>query len=133
MALRIFVVEDNPDFRMLLCELLKALGHIVTAAATINGALRKIPSSNIDVLICDIKLPDGTGWDLLRLAPLPTRVCAIAFSGDGAPDNIARSTAAGFHHHLMKHRGLERLEQVLASVERDRDAMSPQTRAVSSR
>jgi DNA-binding response OmpR family regulator len=45
---------------------LEALGHSVITARTKSGALAAIPSADCDMFICDISLPDGNGWDLLK-------------------------------------------------------------------
>lgn len=55
-----------------------------------------------DILISDIRLPDGNGHELLRRLNLPRPVYAIAISGFGTKDDIARSKAAGFRQHLVK-------------------------------
>jgi CheY-like chemotaxis protein len=114
MPLRILIVEDHIDTRVLLRALLEALGHVVTEAISVADGLRKIAVADFDVLISDINLGDGTGWDLMASAPLHPRVLAIAFSGLCSSADMARSNAAGFHHHLVKPRDLEALEYILA-------------------
>jgi CheY-like chemotaxis protein len=77
------------------------------------AALREIPSSGCDVLIVDIGLPDGTGWELLERLDLPPHVYPIAYSGLGLDNENLRSRLVGFRHHLVKPIDAERLEQVL--------------------
>ena len=55
-----------------------------------------------DVLLCDLNLPDGTGWDLLARLREKGPVRAIAFSAFDEPEHIARSEAAGFLEHFVK-------------------------------
>ena len=64
--LRIFVVEDHKDTLKALQLYLEQLGHIVLFAQTKAQALKEIPTSNCQVLISDINLPDGNGWELMR-------------------------------------------------------------------
>ena len=111
--LRVFVVEDHSDTRELLCLLLEQMGHTVFAAATMAEALRRLPGANCDVLISDIGLPDGDGWELLSRLSLPHPIYAIAISGRGANGDRARSLAAGFRHHLTKPAGAEQLAPIL--------------------
>ncbi|MEP6607730.1 MAG: response regulator [Burkholderiaceae bacterium] len=111
--LRIFVVENHADTREFLTAMLEGLGHTVAAAETMGKALREIPSSNCDVLISDIGLPDGDGWELLGRLNLARPIFAIAMSGYGMTSDRARSKAAGYRHHLIKPMGLEQLETIL--------------------
>lgn len=117
--LRIFVVENHADTREFLTLMLEELGHQVSVADTMTKALREVPASGCDVLISDIGLPDGDGWELLEKLDLPRPVFAIAMSGFGMSADRSRSKAAGYRHHLVKPMGLEQLESILieAAVE----------------
>lgn len=116
--LRIFVVENHDDTRVLLCILLEQMGHTVTTAASMNEALREIPRSNCDVLISDIGLPDGDGWELMRRLERRPRY-AIAMSGLGMNEDRAQSREVGFRHHLVKPTGPEQLVEILESMARE--------------
>ncbi len=76
-------------------------------------ALRDLPASHCDVLISDIGLPDGDGWQLLARLDLQKPIYAIAMSGFGMASDRLRSKAVGFRHHLVKPMGLEQLESIL--------------------
>jgi len=65
-ALRLLVVEDNPDARYLVCETLRALGHEVEAAASGEEALPLLSSQQFDVLFTDVSLPGMSGVELAR-------------------------------------------------------------------
>lgn len=111
--MRIFIVENHDDTRFLLQLLLEQLGHTVFSAPTLGAALAAIPASRADVLISDIGLPDGNGWELLtRLADVRPRY-AIAMSGFGQLSDRQRSLAAGYRHHLLKPVEPTRLEALL--------------------
>lgn len=116
--LRIFVVENHEDTRILLCILLEQMGHTVKTAASMNEALREIPRSNCDVLISDIGLPDGDGWELMRRLERRPRY-AIAMSGLGMNGDRARSREVGFRHHLVKPTGPEHLAEILEGAARE--------------
>ncbi len=77
-------------------------------ADTMSRALREVPAANCDILISDIGLPDGDGWQLLARLDLPRPIYAIAMSGFGMTSDRMRSKAAGFRHHLVKPMDLER-------------------------
>jgi len=118
-SLNIFVVEDHEDTLSILRVYLKSIGHRVEVARSLAEALEAIPKDSYDVLMSDMGLPDGDGWDLLpRLkeagAVLPRY--AIAMSGFGMNADHERSERAGFNHHLLKPFTLEDLDEVLAGA-----------------
>jgi DNA-binding NtrC family response regulator len=115
-VLRVFVVEDHKDTRWAYSMMFEEMGHEVVFAASLAEALQKIPTSNCDVLISDIGLPDGTGWDLLERVELPAGVCTIAISGFGTEADWIRSKSVGFHHHLIKPMGFDQLEHILDAL-----------------
>jgi CheY-like chemotaxis protein len=111
--LRVFVVENHADTLLSLQLYLEDLGHSVQTARSLGDAIHKLRCSAVDVLISDIGLPDGTGWDLLEKARLPDRVFAVAMSGFGMNADSARSHAAGYRHHLLKPFKTEELDDIL--------------------
>ena len=71
-------------------------------------------TTEFDLLLSDIGLPDGTGWDLLRELRAGARpIRAIAISGLGAPEDLERSESAGFSEHLVKPVAPEKLEEAV--------------------
>ena len=67
-GLRILVVDDNADSARALALFLRYEGHSVTTALTLAEAVAasaRVPA--IDVLVSDIRLPDGNGCELLRM------------------------------------------------------------------
>jgi len=80
----------------------------------------RAPAIGPDVVISDIGLPDGSGWELPQRLTLPYRPFAIAMSGFGMREDRERSRAAGYRHHLVKPMDLEALEALLIEAERER-------------
>ena len=111
--LRIFIVENHDDTRFLLGLLLEQLGHTVYAAANVREALAGIPDADCDVLISDVGLPDGNGWELLRRLGGERPRYAVAMSGFGMASDRERSIAAGYRHHLLKPVEPNQLEHLL--------------------
>lgn len=114
--LRVLVVENHADTREILASMLEGLGHTVVVADSMGSALRAAARSGCDVLLSDIGLPDGDGWELLNRLNLPRPMYAIAMSGYGTLSDRNRSKAAGYRHHLVKPMELEQLESILYSV-----------------
>lgn len=101
-SLRVFVVENHPDTLKYLQMYLEQMDHVVQSARTMAEALAALPGADAEVLISDIGLPDGDGWELMRRLRLPRPIYAIAMSGFGMNADHARSRAAGYRHHLLK-------------------------------
>jgi CheY-like chemotaxis protein len=123
-TLRIFIVENHEDTRFLLGLLLEQLGHTVFSVATLGEALEQVPGADCDILISDIGLPDGNGWELMARLGVDQPPYAIAMSGFGMASDRQRSLAAGFRHHLLKPVEPNQLERLLdeAAAEMDRRA-----------
>jgi len=111
--LRIFVVENHEDTRFLLVLLLEQLGHTVFSAPSLGEALAELPSARCDVLISDIGLPDGNGWELMTQLGDERPRYAIAMSGFGMSSDRRRSLGVGYRHHLLKPVEPNQLERLL--------------------
>jgi CheY-like chemotaxis protein len=111
--MRIFVVENHEDTRFLLCLLLEQLGHTVFSAPSLAEALAAMPAARCDVLISDIGLPDGNGWDLMTRLGDARPPYAIAMSGFGMSSDRQRSLNVGYRHHLLKPVEPNQLERLL--------------------
>ena len=101
-SLRVFLVENHEDTVRYMRLYLEQLGYKVSIAADMTTALREIPNSNCDVLISDIGLPDGDGWQLMEKLGDNRPHFAIAMSGYGTGNDQRKSRAAGYDHHLVK-------------------------------
>ena len=115
-GLRILIVENHPDTVKWLQLLLEDLGHTVSSAQTLSAARGALTNNHWDVLICDIGLPDGTGWELLENGAYRKPPYSIAMSGFGMNADSARSRTAGFRAHLLKPFKTAELEKLLAEA-----------------
>jgi CheY-like chemotaxis protein len=118
-SLRILVVEDEPATLRLMALLLRGLGHVVMTADTIATTLEALEAGEVDLIVSDIGLPDGSGLDLMRRVvsrhgPVP----AIALTGYGMEEDIRRSQEAGFTAHLTKPIDFAKLEAMIRQVTR---------------
>lgn len=100
--LRVFIVENHADTVRYLSRYFEQLGHSVDTAADLSTALQRFKPTDCDLLISDIGLPDGDGWELLRRLGGARDFFAVAMSGCGAHADKARSREVGFRHHLLK-------------------------------
>jgi CheY-like chemotaxis protein len=102
LPLRILVVENHGDTLKYLRLYLEHLKHVVESARTMSEALAVLAREKFDVLISDIGLPDGDGWELLRRAGALKPSYAIAMSGFGMNSDRTKSREAGYRNHLLK-------------------------------
>lgn len=119
--LNIFIVEDHKDSLKFLEIYLKDCGHLVHHAHCAKEALAALSHERPDVLLTDIGLPDGNGWDLMlklrhdKNAP----PYAIAMSGYGMSSDFEKSATAGFRRHLLKPLDPDQLDEALEEAARE--------------
>jgi PAS domain S-box-containing protein len=112
----ILLVEDHADTAAALSRLLQARGHAVQTASSAAEALLIFKPGAFDLIICDIGLPDGNGYNLLNSIRQIDSIAAIALTGFGMTTDIARANEAGFDAHLTKPVDFHKLESVIAKV-----------------
>ncbi|HEX8886700.1 MAG TPA: response regulator, partial [Noviherbaspirillum sp.] len=119
-ALRILVVEDNEDSRILVCELLSTLGHEVTGVGSAEEALEALKVGSFDTLFTDVSLPGISGVELAKKAAVMVPGLAIIFaSGYGASISSHLNIRS---RSLAKPYDLNQLRAVLAAVAADASA-----------
>lgn len=100
---RILLVEDHVDTAKVMARLLNLSGYVVETANTCAAARQICARERFDLLISDVGLPDGTGYDLMRQVRQTESVpCGIAVSGYGSEQDVQESLEAGFSAHLVK-------------------------------
>ncbi len=110
--LRILLVEDHLDTRTVLGGYLRHLGHDVTEVTSVEEAAAELSASPRDLLITDLGLPDGFGWQLVEMHR-NRATYIVAISGFGSADDLARSAALGMHEHLVKPLDPDRIDAML--------------------
>ncbi len=63
---RVLVVEDEAILCRVIARNLAAHGHEVTTANSVQTAREALEGSEFDLMLLDIDLPDGTGWEVVR-------------------------------------------------------------------
>jgi signal transduction histidine kinase len=123
---RVLLVEDHKSTAVVLANLLSARRYEVFAAGSVTEALAVADRQDFDVLISDIGLPDGDGYQLIgELRTRRRNLVGIALTGYGMEGDVSRSHAAGFVTHLTKPVNVRALETALATI-------NPQVQAAAS-
>jgi CheY-like chemotaxis protein len=117
--LRVLIVEDNADSRLLLGMLLEIDGYEVRTAPDGQEGFNLIAEYRPDVALIDLGLPGMDGLEVARkvrgeLHELPTHL--VALTGYGRSDDRAAVFAAGFDDHLVKPVAHDELTQVLRKL-----------------
>jgi len=116
--LRIGLVEDNEDVRMVMAELLSSWGHEVLQAASGAEGVELITQQRPPIAFVDIGLPDLDGYEVAR--QVRSRVddgpYLVALSGFGQRGDRDRALAAGFDQHLAKPANPDQLQELLERV-----------------
>ena len=63
---KILIIDDEEKLRTLMARIIGLEGFEVLEAATCKAALKKLEQFTADVVLCDVKLPDGNGVDLIK-------------------------------------------------------------------
>ena len=98
-------MDDDADARELLRMAFQQAGAQVTLADSARAALAALEASAPDVLVSDIGMPDGTGYELLervRAAENGSRLPAVALTAYARPEDRDRAIRAGFQLHVSK-------------------------------
>jgi two-component system, OmpR family, response regulator len=107
---RVLVVEDNGDIRTLLDDIFASEGYRFTAVpdgAAMRGALQR---GDVDVVVVDMRLPDGNGLELAREAAL--QGCGVVLT-TGHPGHMVEIAESGFQYVLKPFR----IDSVLKAVD----------------
>ncbi len=103
MSAEVLLVEDEPTLRALIRDLLEPHGYRVEEVGDLAGARRWLATRAPDLLLLDIKLPDGDGLDLLSvLRDQGARFPAVVLTAFGTVDRAVRAMQAGAADFLVK-------------------------------
>jgi len=114
---RIVVIEDNPDIRETLYQVLILWGHQVTTASDGVSGVERVLQERPDIALIDVGLPGMNGYDVARAIRkgIPNGgIRLIALTGYGQPSDREEALRAGFDTHLLKPVAPEILENLLA-------------------
>ncbi|HET9823330.1 MAG TPA: sigma-54 dependent transcriptional regulator [Burkholderiaceae bacterium] len=113
----LLVVDDEPDLLTLYELTLLREGYEVETAGSVEEALLLLKDRAFSALITDMRLPDGSGLDLLaRLEADGRREKAIVITAFGSSENAVEALRAGAYDYLTKPVDLRQFRAVVASA-----------------
>ncbi len=117
---RLLVVDDEPDLRTLYELTLLREGYDVDSAGTLEEAwslLQQRGPGGYHLVITDMRMPDGTGLDLLhRIDEAGRHEKAVVITAYGSPENAVEALKAGAYDYLTKPVDLRQFRAVVASA-----------------
>ncbi len=113
----LLVVDDEPDLRTLYELTLLREGYDIDTAGTVQDALLHLKDRVYSAVITDMRLPDGTGLDVLRwLEESGRREKTIVITAYGSAENAVEALKAGAYDYLTKPVDLKQFRAVVASA-----------------
>src|SRR5579859_1453650 len=118
----ILLVEDKPELREMLQHALARMGHQATPAASFSAARTLLATARFSGVLTDLKLPDGSGMDVLRTAlDLDSSLPVIIMTAYGSIAQAVEAMRQGAYDFIQKPIDLGHLEHMLArALERQR-------------
>ena len=126
----ILVVDDEPDLRTLYELTLLREGFRVDAAGSLKEALQLLGERRFDVVITDMRLPDGLGLEVLaRLKAEQRTERCVVITAYGSAENAVECLKAGAFDYLTKPVDLKQFRAVIASAVLDAAQSAVESRA----
>ena len=120
---QILVIDDEPDLRMLYELTLLREGYRVETAETVAQALTQLAERRFEVVITDMRLPDGLGMSVIQaLRAQHRKERCVVITAYGSAENAVESLKAGAFDYLTKPVDLKQFRAVIASAVQDEPA-----------
>ena len=107
------IVDDDPDVVEWLEEVARLEGFTIARANSLREARIELGRQHPDVLLTDLKLPDGEGIELTHELERPDATEVIVVTGHATVDSAVAALRAGASDYLVKPADLERVQTVL--------------------
>jgi DNA-binding NtrC family response regulator len=113
----ILVVDDEKSLREFLTILLEQEGYEVTTADTVASGIERITGDSFDLVMCDLKLPDGSGLEVLGEARnRQVETPFIIITAHTTPQHALEALRAGAAEYLSKPFNVDDLKLILTKL-----------------
>ena len=116
-SLRVLFVDDENSIAELMRSELPRMGHVATVRQSPSAAIEAIQKNVFDAAIIDLRMPGGSGWDVIDYLRehSPETVCVIS-TGHGDRDDAIRAIRMGAYDFLPKPVSLFEISNVLDRI-----------------
>ncbi len=100
---KVLIIDDDPLVSDSLRQVVDKMGHGSSVARSVAAALEAVRDGAFDIIFCDVRMPDGSGLDILpelRGGPFPPEV--IIITGYGDPDGAELAIKKGAWDYVEK-------------------------------
>jgi two-component system, NtrC family, response regulator AtoC len=115
------LVDDDAEFLDGLCELVRGDGFTIETAGTFAQAKALLEKRVPDLLLLDVTLPDGSGFELLKLVEETPSTDVVVVTGHSSVDSAVEALRQRATDYLTKPLDVARLRAVLTNVTRRRE------------
>ncbi|HYG76291.1 MAG TPA: sigma-54 dependent transcriptional regulator [Planctomycetota bacterium] len=113
----VLLVEDHETTRITLSGVIEREGCKVTAVASAGAAREKVRDEEFDLVVTDLRLPDGDGMEILdEVKRLSAGSPVIIITGHGSEETAVQAMKKGAFNYLSKPIDLNRLRAELESA-----------------
>jgi two-component system NtrC family response regulator len=114
---QVLIIDDDRPIRDALSRVVENLGHAPQTAGTLADGVAKARQGSFDVVLLDVRLPDGNGLDAIAdLQAAPSRPEVIVITGWGDPDGAEAAMRRGAWDYIEKPPTLRSMTAPLASA-----------------
>jgi putative two-component system response regulator len=119
---QLLIVDDEASFRRALRRTLERGGHAVQEASNVEAAREVLASRSIDLILCDVNMPGGSGLELVRsVVDEAPDTAIVMLTGDDDPAVADEALAIGAHGYMVKPVGGNEARILVAASLRHRD------------
>ncbi|QEI05340.1 sigma-54-dependent Fis family transcriptional regulator [Pigmentiphaga aceris] len=117
----VLIVDDEPNTRAALAEIVAAEGFTTAVAGDLREARIQIVRQAPDAVLTDLKLPDGSGMDLFQDLDPKLAVEVILITGHASVESAVAALRLGAADYLVKPINIQRLKAILDRIPRAGD------------
>lgn len=107
---KILIIDDDQSFCTMLSYKLKQMGHEAFCAFSLKDGIKEVVSASCDVVLLDVRLPDGSGLDILqKIRETPSLPEVIIITGHGDPDGAELAIRNGAWDYIEKPSSMQQM------------------------
>jgi CheY-like chemotaxis protein len=121
--LRLLVVEDDHECRLLISSICTSAGYRVEAIADGRMAVSMVQTLAPDLVVLDVQIPGIDGWEVCRTIKRDERtrrIPVLIITGQATPDTYDRTITSGADDFMTKPFRNDRLLKLIATLLADR-------------
>ncbi|SMC18852.1 DNA-binding transcriptional response regulator, NtrC family, contains REC, AAA-type ATPase, and a Fis-type DNA-binding domains [Desulfacinum hydrothermale DSM 13146] len=122
---RILVVDDDELVRLSLSNWLKEENYVVDTAADASSAIQAFQDQSWDIVLLDLRIPDGDGIEVLRqIKKIAPQTVVIIMTGFASIESSVSAMKEGAYDYVVKPLDVEQLTRMLRTVVQQRRSLS---------